>query len=196
MVRIALVGNPNVGKSVIFNALTGLNQTIANFPGCTVEKKEGELNYQQQQIDVIDLPGIYSLSSHSIDEKITREYIIEQEIDLVIAVLDASNLERNLYLTVQLMELNVHLLIALNMVDLAKGKGIDIDANRLTKNLGIPVIETVASKNIGIDELKGKICSMLNSPNVSQPIIFEKKIEESIDSAIKIFDEYSSRIER
>ena len=94
MPKIALLGNPNVGKSVIFNALTGLNQTIANFPGCTVEKKEGGMVYENQAIEVIDLPGIYSLSPHSIDEQVSREYIIEENPDLVVMVLDASNLER------------------------------------------------------------------------------------------------------
>jgi ferrous iron transport protein B len=127
MAKVALIGNPNVGKSVIFNALTGLNQTIANFPGCTVEKKEGGMYYQEQEIEVIDLPGIYSLSPHSIDEEISRDYMINEQPDLVVAVLDASNLERNLYLTIQLMELKVPLILVLNMMDLAKGKGLTID---------------------------------------------------------------------
>ena len=116
MPKIALLGNPNVGKSVIFNALTGLNQTIANFPGCTVEKKEGGMTHENQSIQVIDLPGIYSLSPHSIDEQVSREYIIEENPDLVVVVLDASNLERNLYLTVQLMEIHAHILLVLNIL--------------------------------------------------------------------------------
>ena len=196
MSRIALIGNPNVGKSVIFNELTGLNQTIANFPGCTVEKKEGELNYQQQTIEVIDLPGIYSLSPHSIDEQISREYIIEEMPELIVAVLDASNLERNLYLTTQLMELNVHLMIVLNMMDLAKGKGIEIDSEKLSEKLGIPVLETVAAKGIGVPELKAKICEMLIVPNVSKPVVWNKKITEVIDSIIELIKPFATRIER
>lgn len=196
MARIALIGNPNVGKSVIFNELTGLHQTIANFPGCTVEKKEGELSHEDQMIEVIDLPGIYSLSPHSIDERISREYIIEEDPDLVVVVIDASNLERNLYLTVQLMELNTHLLIVLNMMDLAQGKGINIDVNQLTKNLGIPIIETIASKGIGLDELKGKICECLTSPNLTKPLAWNKKTDESITKILEAISPYSSRIER
>ncbi len=196
MARIALIGNPNVGKSVIFNELTGLNQTIANFPGCTVEKKEGELSHEDQMIEVIDLPGIYSLSTHSIDEQISREYIITEDPDLVVVVLDASNLERNLYLTVQLMELNTHLLIVLNMMDLAQGKGINIDTNRLSKNLGIPIIETIASKGIGLDELKGKICECLTSPNLAKPLVWNKKTDENIAKILESISPYTSRIEK
>ncbi len=196
MARIALIGNPNVGKSVIFNELTGLNQTIANFPGCTVEKKEGELSHEDQIIEVIDLPGIYSLSTHSIDEQISREYIITEDPDLVVVVLDASNLERNLYLTVQLMELNTHLLIVLNMMDLARGKGINIDTNRLSKNLGIPIIETIASKGIGLDELKGKICECLTSPNLAKPLVWNKKTGENIAKILESISPYTTRIEK
>ncbi|HUU77267.1 MAG TPA: ferrous iron transport protein B [candidate division Zixibacteria bacterium] len=196
MPRIALIGNPNVGKSVIFNELTGLNQTIANFPGCTVEKKEGEMRYEEKSIEVIDLPGIYSLSPHSIDEQISREYIIEENPDLILVVLDASNLERNLYLTVQLMELNVHLLIVLNMIDLAKGKGIVIDSNKLSRKLGIPIIETIATKGIGIHELKSKICEMLTAPNVSESIIWNKRVTDAIDQILNYIEPYSSRIEK
>ena len=196
MAKIALIGNPNVGKSVIFNELTGLNQTIANFPGCTVEKKEGELNHEEQTIEVIDLPGIYSLSPHSIDEQISRKYIIEEDPDLVVVVLDASNLERNLYLTVQLMELNTHLLLVLNMMDLARGKGITIDINRLSKNLGIPIIETVASKGEGLDELKGKICECLTSPNLAKPLAWDKKVEENISKVQELIEPFTSRVEK
>ncbi|MBK5112162.1 MAG: ferrous iron transport protein B [Candidatus Heimdallarchaeota archaeon] len=196
MARIALVGNPNVGKSVIFNALTGLNQTIANFPGCTVEKKEGGMKHEDRTIEVIDLPGIYSLTPHSIDEEISREYIIEESPDLVIAVLDASNLERNLYLTIQLMELGVNLLIVLNMMDLAEGKGLTIDVENLSNNLEIPIIETIASKEIGLDELKGAICHYLDNPIKPKPIKWAGKIAECLPAILKEIAPYSSRIER
>ena len=196
MPKIALLGNPNVGKSVIFNALTGLNQTIANFPGCTVEKKEGGMVFENQSIEVIDLPGIYSLSPHSIDEQVSREYIVEENPDLVVVVLDASNLERNLYLTVQLLELKAHVLLVLNMVDLAKGKGIIINAQKLSDNLGIPVLKTVASKGIGIKTLKAKICEMLAAPNTAKPIEWSGKIKSSLDTIKELIEPYASRLER
>ncbi|NHJ84381.1 MAG: ferrous iron transport protein B [Asgard group archaeon] len=196
MSRIALIGNPNVGKSVIFNALTGLNQTIANFPGCTVEKKEGEMTYEQNTIEVIDLPGIYSLSPHSIDEEISREYIIEENPDLVVVVVDSSNLERNLYLTVQLMELGVNMLIVLNMMDLAIGKGISIDIDRLSRNLGIPVVETVASKGFGIRVLKRDICAALENPTNPKPIKWSGNIAESLKLILEEIAPFSARIEK
>ncbi|MHA1738451.1 MAG: ferrous iron transport protein B [Candidatus Heimdallarchaeota archaeon] len=196
MPKIALLGNPNVGKSVIFNALTGLNQTIANFPGCTVEKKVGGMTFENQSIEVIDLPGIYSLSPHSIDEQVSREYIIEENPDLVVVVLDASNLERNLYLTVQLMELHTHILLVLNMMDLAKGKGIVIDTRKLSDNIGIPLVKTVASKGIGVKTLKAKICEMLTAPNTSKPIEWSSKIKSNLDTIIELIGPYSSRLAR
>jgi len=196
MARIALVGNPNVGKSVIFNALTGLNQTIANFPGCTVEKKEGGMKHEDRTIEVIDLPGIYSLTPHSIDEEISREYIIEENPDLVVAVLDASNLERNLYLTTQLMELGVNLLIALNMMDLAEGKGLEIDAEKLSDNLEIPIIETVAAKEIGLDDLKSAICHYLDNPIEPKPIKWSGTIADCLPTILEEIAPYSARIEK
>ncbi|HUT82608.1 MAG TPA: ferrous iron transport protein B [Candidatus Bathyarchaeia archaeon] len=196
MAKIALIGNPNVGKSVIFNELTGLNQTIANFPGCTVEKKEGEMRFEGNEIQVIDLPGIYSLTPHSIDEQVSREFIIEENPDLVVVVLDASNLERNLYLTIQLMELGVNLLLVLNMLDLAKGKGITIDAEKLSENLGVPVIETIASKGIGIKKLKRTICQQLETPIIPNAIIWIGKIGKSVQLILNDIAPYSSRIEK
>lgn len=196
MAKIALVGNPNVGKSVIFNALTGLNQTIANFPGCTVEKKEGGMKHKNRTIEVIDLPGIYSLTPHSIDEEISREYIIEENPDLIVAVLDASNLERNLYLTAQLMELGVNLLIALNMMDLAEGKGLEIDVEKLSDNLEIPIIETIAAKEIGLADLKGAICHYLDNPIEPKPIKWSGIIAECLPTILDEIAPYSSRIEK
>ncbi len=196
MARIALVGNPNVGKSVIFNALTGLNQTIANFPGCTVEKKEGGMKYEDRIIEVIDLPGIYSLTPHSIDEEISREYIIEENPDLVVAVLDASNLERNLYLTTQLMELGLNLIIALNMMDLAEGKGIEIDVGRLSDNLQIPIIETIAAKDVGLNDLKSAMCYYLENPIEPKPIKWSGRIADCLPIILDEIAPYSSRIEK
>jgi len=150
---IALAGNANVGKSVIFNHLTGLHQHIGNWPGKTVEKAEGTLHFKGYTIDIIDLPGIYSLSTFSIEELVSREYIAVERPDLVINVVDASVLERNLFFTLQLMELETPMIIALNQVDMAKKKGIKIAYKKLEKTLGVPVIPTVATRGTRLYEL-------------------------------------------
>ena len=157
MKKVALVGNPNVGKSVIFNALTGGRQSVGNWPGTTVEKKEGVLKYKGMEFHVVDLPGIYSFAASSIDEKIARDYILQERPDVVVNVVDASNLERNLYLTMQLIEMEVTMVVALNKMDLAKSKGYKIDVKKLSKELGLPVIPMIAVKNKGIEELKEAI---------------------------------------
>jgi len=153
---VALAGNANVGKSVIFNHLTGLHQHIGNWPGKTVEKAEGTLHFRGHTIDIIDLPGIYSLSTFSIEELISREYIAVQTPDLVINVVDASVLERNLFFTLQLMELETPMVVALNQVDMAKKKGIKVNYKKLEKTLGVPVIPTVATRGTGVYELLQK----------------------------------------
>ncbi|MEM2883140.1 MAG: FeoB small GTPase domain-containing protein, partial [Nitrososphaerales archaeon] len=129
---IALVGNANVGKSAIFNQLTGLNQVVSNWPGKTVERAEGVLHFQNYIIKVVDLPGIYSLSTYSIEELVTRDYLVEENLDVVVNVIDASALERNLYLTLQLLELGLPLVIALNQVDFAAKKGLRLDVQKLS----------------------------------------------------------------
>ncbi|MGL4569871.1 MAG: ferrous iron transport protein B [Clostridium sp.] len=151
--KIALVGNPNCGKSSIFNALTKGRQHIGNWPGVTVEKKEGKLKYNGKEYSVIDLPGTYSLGAYSEDEVVARDYILKENPDVVINVVDATNLERNLYLTVQLIELGVNVVLVLNMMDNAKSKGININSDELSKRLGIPVVETVATKKEGIEKV-------------------------------------------
>jgi ferrous iron transport protein B len=152
-IRIALAGNSNVGKSLIFNQLTGLHQHIGNWPGKTVERAEGTLFFKGYTIDIIDLPGIYSLSAFSIEELVSREYIINEMPDLVINVVDATLLERNLFFTLQLLELGAPLIVALNQIDLAKRKGIEIDVEKLAEALGVPVVPTVAVKGVGLYEL-------------------------------------------
>lgn len=151
---LALAGNPNCGKSTVFNALTGAHQHVGNWPGKTVEKKEGLCRYEDHEILVVDLPGTYSLSAYSLEEVIARDYIIEEKPDVVVDVLDAANLERNLYLAVQILELGVPLVIALNMSDIADSRDLRIDMKMLSQGLkGTPIVSTTANKGKGLDEL-------------------------------------------
>jgi len=153
---IALAGNPNSGKSTVFNALTGARQHVGNWPGKTVEKKEGTCKRDGYEIQVVDLPGTYSLTAYSLEEVIARDYIIEDKPDVVIGVVDAANLERNLYLVIQILELGASLVLALNMSDIADSRGLRIDMEMLSRGLnGTPVVRTIASKGKGIDELLG-----------------------------------------
>lgn len=187
--RIALAGNTNVGKSVIFNYLTGLHQHIGNWPGKTVEKAEGTLHFKGYTIDVIDLPGIYSLSTYSIEEQISREYIVVEKPDVVINVVDASVLERNLYFTLQLMELGVPLVLALNQVDIAKRKGIEIDVEKLEKLLGIPVVPTVAIKGMGISKLLERVIGVAERKETPKTVIkFGKEVEDGIARLVKMLE--------
>jgi small GTP-binding protein len=142
--RIALVGNANVGKSAIFNQLTGLNQVTGNWPGKTVERAEGTLHFKGYTIRVVDLPGTYSLSAYSMEEIVSREYLAVEKPDIIVNVVDASALERNLYLTLQLLELEVPLVIALNHVDFAAKKGLRIDTEKLYEVLNVKAVPTVA----------------------------------------------------
>jgi ferrous iron transport protein B len=153
---VALAGNPNVGKTVIFNALTGMRQKVGNWPGVTVEKKEGVCKHKDAEFHIVDLPGIYSFTANSIDEKIARDFILQKP-DVVVDIVDASNIERNLYLTLQLLEMEANVVVALNKMDLTKAKGYRIDVRRLSKELGLPVVPMVAVKNEGIFELKEAI---------------------------------------
>ncbi len=154
---IALAGNPNAGKTTIFNALTGLRQHTGNWPGKTVEKKEGEVEYGSLKINVVDLPGAYSLTAYSPEEIIARDFIIEKRPDVVINVVDATNLERNLYLTVQILELDVPVVMALNMTDDLHKDGAKIDVASLSQLLGnIPIVQTTANQGKGIPDLVAK----------------------------------------
>jgi len=158
--RIALAGNPNCGKSTIFNALTGSHQHVGNWPGKTVEKKEGFFKHNHSEIAVMDLPGTYSLSAYSLEEVITRDYILNEKPDAVVAVVDSANLERNLYLVVQLLELGAPVIVDLNMSDLADSRGLKIDINKLSNALGAKVVTTIGNQGKGIDELKRAILEM------------------------------------
>ena len=180
---IALAGNANVGKSVIFNQLTGLHQHIGNWPGKTVEKAEGTLHFKGYTIDVIDLPGIYSLSTFSIEELVSREYIAVERPNMVINIVDASLLERNLSFTLQLLELETPMIMALNQMDMAKKKGIKIDYKKLEKLLGIPVIPTVALSGKGIYALLEKAIETIEKKVNVKPLKaqYGKEIEERIE---------------
>jgi ferrous iron transport protein B len=160
---IALAGNPNVGKSTIFNALTGSRQHVGNWPGKTVEQKSGTLKLGEQSITVVDLPGTYSLSAYSLEEQIARDFIVTERPALVVHVVDATNLERNLYLTAQLLDTGTPLTVALNMMDMARERKLDIDAAQLSHALnGVPVVEMAASQGKGFDSLKQALAAVLH----------------------------------
>jgi len=150
---MALAGNPNVGKSTIFNALTGARQHVGNWPGKTVEQKKGYFELNGEKIEVVDLPGTYSLTAYSIEETVARDFIIKDKPDVVIDILDASNIERNMYLTLQILELTDRVVVALNKTDIAEAQGVEIDAEKLSQLLGVPVIPLIATHKSGIDRL-------------------------------------------
>lgn len=180
-IRIALAGNPNVGKSTLFNSLTGARQHVGNWPGKTVEKKEGSLKHKGCRIKVIDLPGAYSLTAYSIEELISRNFIVDEHPDVVIHIVDATNLERNLYLTTQLIELGANVVVALNMVALAKKEGIEINEKKLSHFLGVPVIKIEAHKKIGVDNLLDEVTSLSGKKKPKKSLItYGKEVQEHI----------------
>lgn len=150
---IGFVGNPNCGKTTLFNAYTGANLKVANWPGVTVEKKEGRFQYHDHEYKLVDLPGTYSLTSYTMEEQVSRQYILSDDVDVIIDVADASALERNLYLTLQLIELGKPVILALNMMDIVEKRGMEIDTHRLPEMLGIPVIPVSARRKTGLDIL-------------------------------------------
>jgi ferrous iron transport protein B len=178
---IALAGNPNCGKTALFNTLTGIRQRTGNWPGVTVDRKEGQFEIDSEEVNAVDLPGIYSLDASSQDEKVTRDYLLAAEADLIINIIDASNLERNLYFTVQMLEMGVPILIALNMMDVARKRGLEIDVQRLSEELGCQVIPIVAVSGEGITKLKGAIQD-LAAAQVSGgfPLAQDEMVEQAI----------------
>jgi ferrous iron transport protein B len=179
--NIALPGHANVGKSVIFNHFTGLHQHIGNWPGKTIEKAEGTLHYKEHTIDVLDLPGICSLSTYSLEEIISREYISSQKPDFIANVVDATNLERNLIFTLQLLELEKPTVLALNMTNLLKEKGISIDFKKLEEALGIPTIPVVATYGKGLTELLDRGIELSNKQALPKTIKYGSEVEERIE---------------
>ena len=185
-ITIALAGNPNCGKTTLFNALTGSNQFVGNWPGVTVEKKEGKLK-NQKDVTVTDLPGIYSLSPYTLEEVVSRDYVLNENPDVIVDLVDATNIERNLYLTTQLVETGVPVVIALNMCDLLAKRGIKIDVKRLSMLIGCPIVEISALKQKGLDELIDEAIKVAKQKEVKLPgEIFAKDIEAAVESVKEI----------
>ncbi len=180
-VTVALAGNPNSGKTSLFNRLTGGRQHVGNYPGVTVEKKWGRYGEGMGQVSLVDLPGTYSLTAQSEEERVARAYLINEEPDLVVDVVDASNLERNLYLAVQLMELEVNLVIALNMIDAARGQGMIIDRAKIEELTGVPVVETEAHRGGGVAELKSVIRQRAGQKAELRQVNYGQEIEAEIE---------------
>jgi len=179
-INIVLAGQGNAGKSTVFNYLTGLHQHIGNWAGKTIEKREGTLFYNDYTIDVLDLPGIYSLTTYSVEEVISREYIIQQKPDFVINIIDSTNLERSLIFTLQLLELECPIILVLNMIDLANKKGITIDQKKLQNLLHAPVIQTVASRGSGLTDIIDKVIDLRKEKKICRIPEYGKEIENSI----------------
>jgi ferrous iron transport protein B len=185
---IALAGNANVGKSVIFNQLTGSNQIIGNWPGKTVDRAEGTLRFEDYDITVIDLPGIYSFSTFSMEELVSRDYIALEKPDVVINVLDAAILERNLFFTIQLIEMEVPLVVCLNQIDEAKKRGMIIDKEKLEQALGVPVMLTVATRGEGVYELVTKAVQVATSKPQKKEIKYKQEVETSVEELSRLIE--------
>lgn len=203
-INVGFIGNPNCGKTTLFNAYTGANLKVANWPGVTVEKKEGTTTYEGQKFRLIDLPGIYSLTSYSMEETVSRKCIMSDEVDIIVDVIDASSLERNLYLTLQLLELGKPVVLALNMMDIVEERGMEIDLHRLPEMLGVPAIPVSARKNTGLSILMhavahhseftsqgplihhhpGKSSSHRHNHHSEFAMVYEDEIEDKIDTII------------
>ena len=188
-IRAALAGNPNCGKTTMFNALTGANQYVGNWPGVTVEKKEGKLKTKGKHEDVIvtDLPGIYSMSPYTLEEVVSRDYVLKENPDVIVDLVDSTNIERNLYLTTQLIETGVPVVIALNMTDLLEKRGMKIDVERLSMLMNCPVVETSALKQTGLDKLIDKAVEVAHKKEVALPKeIFTEEMEKAVAKVAEV----------
>lgn len=192
-ITVALAGNPNSGKTTVFNNLTGARQHVGNWPGVTVEKKEGNRSFKGYNIRVVDLPGVYSLTAYSLDEVIARNYVVDGKPDVVVDVVDASNLERNLYLAIQLLEMEANLVIALNMMDVAESRGYEINVTELSYLLGVSVIPMVAARGQGTQELLEAIVDVAEG-NIEVSGIclrYGRDLEEEIAKLEKVISDNS-----
>ena len=214
IIKVGFIGNPNCGKTTLFNAYTGANLKVANWPGVTVEKKEGKTTYKGQEFKLIDLPGIYSLTSYTMEEKVSRECIMSDDVDVIVDVVDASSLERNLYLTLQLIELGKPVVLALNMMDIVEERGMELDLHRLPEMLGIPAIPVSAAKKTGLEILMHAVAHhkdyIKQSPYIHHhsqktehkhnhhgdyAVVYEDYIEDKIDEITKKTNELYPEIE-
>lgn len=185
-IRVAMVGQPNVGKSSIINSISNAKLRVGNFTGVTVEKKEVFIKKDDYEIDIVDLPGIYSLNTYSPEEHITKKYLLEESYDLIINVVDANVLQRNLIFTMQLLDMNKKMILVVNMIDEIEKKGGKIDAEKLSSLLGIPVILTSAKEHRGVDEIVDEIIKLFNAPAPKRKIYYNEKIEEEIEKLTSI----------
>ena len=167
---IALAGNPNSGKTTLFNELTGARQHVGNYPGVTVEKKEGTYTHKDFKLHIVDLPGTYSLTAYSLEEVVARDFLVNEKPEVVINIVDSSNLERNLYLAVQFLEMGIPVCVALNMIDVAQKRGIEINAEKLSTLLGVPVVPTVARTGKGKQALMESAAGMVRSQKNFEPL--------------------------
>jgi ferrous iron transport protein B len=195
VLRIALAGNPNAGKTSVFNAITGAHQKVGNYPGVTVEKKQGICRWGDHELHIVDLPGIYGLTPHSDEEVVARNYLFFEKPDAVIAVIDASNLQRNLYLAIQLKELGVPLVLCFNMIDVAKSRGYEINVKKLSRRLGAPIIPTVGHKEFGINELLETTVAVAQGENGFRdvPVNYGRDIENAIDGVSELLAKQDGR---
>ena len=181
-VKIALAGNPNCGKTTLFNALTGSNQFVGNWPGVTVEKKEGKLKGHKDVV-IMDLPGIYSLSPYTLEEVVARNYLIGERPDAILNIVDGTNIERNLYLSTQLMELGIPVIMAVNMMDIVSKNGDKIHIKKLSEKLGCEVVEISALKGTGIKEAAEKAVKLAQNKNAKPPVhTFAPEVESVLAS--------------
>jgi ferrous iron transport protein B len=217
-IQVGFVGNPNCGKTTLFNAYTGANLKVANWPGVTVEKKEGAFKYHDIKFKLVDLPGIYSLTSYTMEERLTREFILHSDVDVIVNIVDASSLERNLYLTLQLIELGKPVVLALNMMDIVEERGMEIDLHRLPEMLGIPVIPVSARKKTGLDilmhtvahhtkknldhklehhhgSLKQAKAKHKHEHHAEYPMVYDTEIEDKIDEISELLKKQYPELE-
>ena len=197
-ITVALAGNPNSGKTTIFNSLTGARQHVGNYPGVTVEKKEGTFQHDGHEIQLVDLPGTYSLTAYTIEEIVARNFVIDEEPDVVVDVVDMSNLERNLYLATQFMELGIPLILAFNMSDVADARGHEIDTDKLSELFGVAIVRTVGHKGQGMEELKDAIARAADSDTALRPraISYGEEVERELAGIISLLENESTLIEK